>query len=118
MYSLIAFVFLIATVQGANHPDCGTKGPKSNDRIRIVGGTNAEPLEFPWQGSLRKQSIFGWYHTCGCSILNEGWILTAAHCVDGTSNPSQFKVRLGEHDTSVNEGTEIDLAVTKVIHNY
>lgn len=44
---------------------------------RIVGGSDAEPGQFPYQVSLRNQHS----HTCGGSILNENWILTAAHCV-------------------------------------
>lgn len=44
---------------------------------RIVGGGDAESGQFPYQISLRNRNS----HTCGGSILNEKWILTAAHCV-------------------------------------
>ena len=51
---------------------------------RIVGGIKAEMGEFPWQVSWQRKNYAGSYsHSCGGSILNENWILTAAHCCAG-----------------------------------
>lgn len=60
-----------------------------NRRSRVIGGKDAFIEEFPWQVSLQRfrlaipLPIPDWGHTCGASIINEYWILTAAHCVDG-----------------------------------
>jgi len=48
----------------------------------IVGGTNAERDEFPYQISYRADRNGTFSHNCGGSILNDLWILTAAHCVE------------------------------------
>jgi trypsin len=51
--------------------------PQSFDH-RIVNGTNAPQGKYP---SLVSLWWFG-FHSCGGSIINENWVLTAAHCVD------------------------------------
>lgn len=56
----------------------------------IVGGAAASIADFPWQVSLQS---FG-SHFCGGSILNDEWILTAAHCVEG-QRASRLSVEAG-----------------------
>merc|ERR1712142_34604 len=58
----------------------------------IVNGENAKDGEFPWQASLQTGSGF---HFCGGSLVSDRWIVTAAHCVDGSR---RFYVWLGQHD--------------------
>jgi secreted trypsin-like serine protease len=52
---------------------------------RIVGGKATTIGDYPWQVSLQI-SFDGsiWSHTCGGSIIDEKWVITAAHCVEGT----------------------------------
>ena len=50
---------------------------------RIIGGTSAEYGMFPWQAGIR--NILSSYrrlhaHKCGATIIDEYWVLSAAHC--------------------------------------
>ena len=58
---------------------CGLRGGAS----RIVGGQEASQNSWPWQASLRSRSWFGSSHICGATIMNDRWLVTAAHCVEG-----------------------------------
>jgi secreted trypsin-like serine protease len=42
---------------------------------RIVGGQEAIPNSFPWQVFIRGNNVF-----CGASLIDDNWIVTAAHC--------------------------------------
>lgn len=68
----------------------------------IVGGVAAQPHEFPWQASVRRKSTNS--HFCGASIINERWILTAAHCMAGET-PAIVSVVIGDHTRNDNTNT-------------
>ena len=59
--------------------------PASKD---IVGGEGVDISEYPYQVALyKKYKSRGqdtYYQVCGGTIINEEWILTAAHCVNRT----------------------------------
>ncbi|XP_075466235.1 plasma kallikrein [Ascaphus truei] len=60
---------------------------------KIVGGKNSSIGEWPWQVSLQlKLNVNTKRHTCGGSIVNNQWILTAAHCVDLLRRPQIWNV--------------------------
>ncbi|EEC15711.1 proproteinase E, putative, partial [Ixodes scapularis] len=57
---------------------CGVRGPSA----QITGGDDAGAHEFPWMVSLKIYvGITETQFTCGGSIINEWYIITAAHCV-------------------------------------
>jgi len=107
MTSLPALAFLaLAGLAAGNVLDMGPTNPK---RIKddppinsIVGGSEVVPHSWPFLvqisagGNNPTQSIF-----CGGSILNEEWILTAAHCFyrrTDANTLSRFRVTAAEHD--------------------
>ncbi|XP_051175230.1 chymotrypsin-2-like [Leptopilina boulardi] len=80
--------------------------PKLNPRI--VGGLTAKKGQFPYQVSLQ-HSRYG--HFCGASILNEKWILTAAHCAPELST----SVVVGVFDLSQFDESTVKHKINKVI---
>ncbi|XP_015768782.1 PREDICTED: MAM and LDL-receptor class A domain-containing protein 1-like [Acropora digitifera] len=54
---------------------------------RIVGGTDAKPGDWPWQGMLRTSSGFPY---CGGTLLAPEWLVTAAHCIETQTASSVF----------------------------
>ncbi len=74
-----------ATVQQEQSPD-------------IVGGREAAPGAWPWQVALvshnSSNAYYGQY--CGGSLIAPDWVLTAAHCLEGTP-ASSVDVMVGVH---------------------
>ncbi|XP_040585819.1 transmembrane protease serine 4 isoform X1 [Mesocricetus auratus] len=67
--------------------ECG----RSLKTPRVVGGVEASVDSWPWQVSIQ----YDRQHTCGGSILDPHWILTAAHCFRKHLDVSNWKVRAG-----------------------
>ncbi|XP_061264496.1 coagulation factor IX [Bos javanicus] len=91
-----------------------TQSNQSFDEFsRVVGGEDAERGQFPWQVLLHGEiAAF-----CGGSIVNEKWVVTAAHCI----KPGvKITVVAGEHNTEKPEPTEQKRNVIRAIpyHSY
>ncbi|XP_035293816.1 chymotrypsin-like elastase family member 1 isoform X1 [Cricetulus griseus] len=84
--------------------------PETN--ARVVGGTEAQRNSWPSQISLQYLSGGSWYHTCGGTLIRRNWVMTAAHCVDSQRT---FRVVVGDHNLSQNDGTEQYVSVQKIV---
>ncbi|XP_055373766.1 serine protease easter-like [Condylostylus longicornis] len=82
---------------------------------RIFGGTETKLGEFPWLALIeyeKKNEDPG--HHCGGSLINDRYVLTAAHCVKKINKDWRLNtVRLGEHDIETNPDCVIDINKNK-----
>ncbi|MEE6487009.1 hypothetical protein FKM82_014767 [Ascaphus truei] len=83
----------------------GVAAASFDDDDKIVGGYTCARNSVPYQVSLSSG-----YHFCGGSLINNQWVVSAAHCYK-----SRIQVRLGEHNIAVSEGSEQFIDSTKVI---
>lgn len=67
---------------------------------RIVGGTMTQPGEYPWMVSVHEKHGYRFKHICGGTILNENYIVTAAHCIDYPTSPRRYQIYTGVHKLS------------------
>lgn len=114
MFFIKSVIFSIATVFGV----FGSPIPDWEViHGRIVGGTSAPPHIAPWIISLQWVSTKNqWHHTCGGSILNSEWVLTAGHCVRGFPKTGRIEVLAGRHnfqlvETSTQQHSPIKRAI-------
>ncbi|XP_055306211.1 chymotrypsin-1-like [Sitodiplosis mosellana] len=73
--TLFVLFCILQSILSAKLPSVQIGFPPLSDRI--VGGTDAEDGQAPYQCSLQQNGR----HFCGCAIISEQWILSAAHCL-------------------------------------
>nr|XP_061828057.1 transmembrane protease serine 4-like isoform X1 [Nerophis lumbriciformis] len=89
--------------------DCGQVGQN-----RIVGGTDANIEDWPWQVSLQQ----GGQHTCGGSLVSPSWVVTAAHCFAGSKKElSRWKVVSGRTHMGTLGGSSVDRIILNGNYN-
>jgi len=79
---------------------------------KIVGGQEADEGEYPWQISWRRSAGDGSYHSCGGSVMNENWVLSAGHCCNGLAGG---EIAAGINDRFDNENAQLT-GFTKFLH--
>ncbi|KAK7069585.1 Epidermal growth factor-binding protein type B, partial [Halocaridina rubra] len=77
---------------------CGKRQPRN----RIIGGDEAGLHEFPWMALVKPAQGL-----CGGTLINERFVLTAAHCINKVALPNNAlpTVVLGEHVLSAGDET-------------
>ncbi|PWA33613.1 hypothetical protein CCH79_00007574 [Gambusia affinis] len=104
-----------ATHRSQGQSGCGVPAikPQVSGYNKIVNGETAVSGSWPWQVSLQDSSGF---HFCGGSLINQYWVVTAAHC---RVSPSSHRVILGEHDRQYNsEPIQVKTISRAITHSY
>ncbi|XP_055847601.1 serine protease easter-like [Episyrphus balteatus] len=90
-----------------NLPEPGQCGNVRSSRI--YGGNITKFDEFPWMALIEyNKGGYSYGHHCGGSLINNRYVLTAAHCITNLGDWNLHRVRLGEWDTSTNPDCEVD----------
>ncbi|XP_022176319.1 serine protease snake-like [Myzus persicae] len=114
------------TTKGGGTIDSGGCRPKkifSENILTIVGGTEAEEMEFPHMVILGfGENIKNVVWSCGGSLISDRYVLSAAHCSEvGNKSPVKWAL-LGDNDLGSNEGAadpQVREIVQRVLHpNY
>ncbi|XP_056398748.1 transmembrane protease serine 13 isoform X2 [Hyla sarda] len=109
-----------------NCSDCGTR-----KESRIIGGTEANSGDWPWQASLQVRIETHYEHICGGTIINNVWVVSASHCftspvpinywriVAGTVNLNQPQSMSGvaaiiRHENYNEDTDDFDVALMKL----
>ncbi|XP_043087856.1 trypsin-2-like isoform X2 [Puntigrus tetrazona] len=79
----------------------------AENQIKIVGGYECEPHSQPWMAFLKAN-----FHKCGGFLINQNWIMSAAHCYD-----SHIEVRLGKHNIAEDESSEQSILSERAIRH-
>ncbi|XP_048053049.1 polyserase-2 [Megalobrama amblycephala] len=87
-------------------PVCGSVPLKT----KIVGGVDAPAGAWPWQVSLHE----GGSHFCGGSLINNQWVLSAAHCFP-EPNAASLTVYLGRQFQELSNPNEVSRSVSQII---
>ncbi|CAH2308074.1 transmembrane protease serine 9-like [Pelobates cultripes] len=109
--NIVPALFLLYTISPSlslpSAPTCGSPVISS----RIVGGANAVYGEWPWQVLVKYSGAF----KCGGSLINNQWVLSAAHCFDYPSFPDYYTISLGMYQIGASNPHGISAQVEKII---
>lgn len=82
---------------------------------KIIHGEPALPTQVPWQLALLQVSSEGdLYYSCGATLVNKKWAVTAAHCVDTIASDRHFEVLAGTYNLSQRTQAQ-QIAIKQVI---
>lgn len=90
------------------------------ESARIINGEMAKQGAWPWQVSIKLTNprIGSIGHWCGAVLLDQDWILTAAHCVQNklinALGGGIWTVVLGEYDRDHINGEEVEMVVDTI----
>jgi len=88
----------------------------TNGSLGVVGGSNAQHGDAPWQVSYQVYDMNqgAWRHQCGGSIVAPNLIATAAHCCEGQQGKYMY-VLAGAVNKRHRESTQQAIYVNRMV---
>ncbi|XP_067909044.1 hyaluronan-binding protein 2-like isoform X2 [Heterodontus francisci] len=96
---------------------CGEVALRRN-LSRVYGGQKTTSGRHPWQASVQLKSsihIYDQGHQCGGALIAPCWVLTAAHCLEASTQAKHYQVLLGKHNIDQTELNEQKFDVERII---
>ncbi|CAJ0608620.1 unnamed protein product [Cylicocyclus nassatus] len=112
-YSPVYFLLFYITTSHGFQPRCGQRQndvPRATQfhipfdyvmpEHRLVGSSVSEPHSWPWVVQITYRGL----HRCGGALINEEYVLTAAHCFARSRKTPLYRVRVGAHKSGSGRG--------------
>ncbi len=106
-FCLVLLFSICPVLEAFSGSDTSTLGDAQK---KILGGVEAQPGAWPWMTALLYAEEANIYQAQFCSgvLIDDKWVLTAAHCVRGMS-AGQVNVAVGAYDLKTFGGNRISI---------
>ncbi|XP_052899390.1 LOW QUALITY PROTEIN: transmembrane protease serine 9-like [Anopheles moucheti] len=113
---LVSLCWLVSAEENGGCPACVCGKPSNSplpNTVRVIGGQTSDIDRFPWMAALYYRERF----TCGGSLINDRYVLTAAHCV-ARLDAAEFEVYLRRPNIVILNADAIHRRVTRIVLNW
>ncbi|XP_076369183.1 chymotrypsin-like elastase family member 2A [Tachypleus tridentatus] len=107
---------------GAKEPDttvpCGQPSIpplEGNGEDRIIGGQEVRPGSWPWQADLQLFPVHPNGHTCGGTLINHQWGISASHCFENYPKKEFWRIHFGNHNKFQKDDSEQIRYIDKLV---
>uniref|UniRef100_A0A0C9RPM7 Snk_6 protein n=1 Tax=Fopius arisanus TaxID=64838 RepID=A0A0C9RPM7_9HYME len=119
LYTKSVYTLVIPPILAGDRKPVNTSLCLSKSQKLIVGGTKAEPKEFPHMVAVGYNTGSGIDWGCGGTLVSESFVLTAAHCTFSSNSGFAEWIRVGDLNLrqTTDDAKPQDRKIIKRIHH-